>query len=376
MESWKQNLSFPEELEQLRAQVAALTRRVAALEQGAGTFSGAARSADLPAQPRREERRVGLTAVNRIGAITLALGILFFFKYAADNHWIGPVGRLIAGVIAGLCFLGFGERLRRAGQEVLALGITGCGFAILYITAYASSVFYKLLLEGASFFLMVCASGLAVGLAIRAKSQTLAAAGFAGAFLTTILLHGRSHSRLDLIYLLGFALAGIVVAVPRHWPFLVVVNTVLAVLSGFATDNSAGAVALFCLAMAAMHWAAQARAGEPGFLVDTLYVCGHALLLVAGLRFISAWTSETSIALTVASILLALYGTALLSLGVARQSNVNRLTGLTLIGLVIGKLYLYDIWQLSYGFRITAFVVLGALLLGASFIYSRWKAQS
>ena len=380
MESWNPNLSSPEELEELRALVAALTRRVAALEQGLGTFSKvesspALRSAASSSSSEVAEKRTGLTAVNGIGAVTLALGILFFFKYAADNHWIGPTGRLIAGVVAGLCFLGFGELLLRRGQGVLAVGITGCGFAILYITAYASSAFYKLLLEGASFFLMLCASALAVALAIRAKSQTLAASGFAGAFLITVLLHERLHSILDLFYLLAVALAGIIAAVVQRWPLMLVVNALLALLCAFAVETSANAFALFCLAMAALHWAARMRTREPEFLRDTLYISGHAMLLLAGLRLISGWTSQTSIALTLASILIGLYGTALLSLGVARQSNVNRLTGLTLIGLVVAKLYLYDIWQLSYGFRITAFVVLGALLLGASFIYSRWKTK-
>jgi hypothetical protein len=34
--------------------------------------------------------------------VTLVLGIAFFFKWAVDNQWIGPGGRVILGVIAGL----------------------------------------------------------------------------------------------------------------------------------------------------------------------------------------------------------------------------------------------------------------------------------
>lgn len=41
------------------------------------------------------EARVGLTWINRIGAVTLLLGAAFFFKYAVDNEWIGPAGRVI-----------------------------------------------------------------------------------------------------------------------------------------------------------------------------------------------------------------------------------------------------------------------------------------
>jgi uncharacterized membrane protein len=37
------------------------------------------------------------------------------------------------------------------------------------------------------------------------------------------------------------------------------------------------------------------------------------------------------------------------------------------------KLYLVDVWQLSRGFRITAFLGLGALLLLVSYLYSRFR---
>jgi uncharacterized membrane protein len=39
---------------------------------------------------------------------------------------------------------------------------------------------------------------------------------------------------------------------------------------------------------------------------------------------------------------------------------------------VIAKLYLYDVWLVDRLYRIVAFTVLGALLLVASWIYSRW----
>jgi uncharacterized membrane protein len=98
-------------------------------------------------------------------------------------------------------------------------------------------------------------------------------------------------------------------------------------------------------------------------------------LLVGLLRWVSAEASEISVALTVASLMLATYGIALLATGVLRNESVNRAAGLSLIGLVVVKLYLYDVWRLSYGFRITAFVALGFLLLLASFVYSRYRAH-
>ena len=40
---------------------------------------------------------------------------------------------------------------------------------------------------------------------------------------------------------------------------------------------------------------------------------------------------------------------------------------------VIAKLYLLDVWDLGRGFRITAFMALGVLLLLVSYLYSRFK---
>jgi uncharacterized membrane protein len=57
---------------------------------------------------------------------------------------------------------------------------------------------------------------------------------------------------------------------------------------------------------------------------------------------------------------------------VARRSGVHRLAGLVLTGIVILKLYLYDVWQLGRVYQIIAFVILGILLLSTSFLYSRF----
>jgi uncharacterized membrane protein len=59
--------------------------------------------------------------------------------------------------------------------------------------------------------------------------------------------------------------------------------------------------------------------------------------------------------------------------GVVRRSALDRILGLGLFALVIVKLYLLDVWSLRRGFRITAFLALGGLLLLVSYLYSRFK---
>ena len=110
------------------------------------------------------------------------------------------------------------------------------------------------------------------------------------------------------------------------------------------------------------------------------YGAGHFALLWALAMEVSSWAARNSdvqdvsnVESTGISILMAVYATALVVAGVALRSTVNRILGLGLMTLVIVKLYLLDVWSLSRGFRITAFLALGGLLLLVSYLYSRFK---
>src|SRR5947209_19290892 len=72
------------------------------------------------------------------------------------------------------------------------------------------------------------------------------------------------------------------------------------------------------------------------------------------------------------SILYAIYAVALIGIGVGTRSAINRIAGLALIGSVVVKLYLFDVWQLSRLHRTLALVALGILLLSTSFLYSQF----
>lgn len=110
------------------------------------------------------------------------------------------------------------------------------------------------------------------------------------------------------------------------------------------------------------------------------YGAGHLVMLWALGLEVAGWAGRTSDPRDVAnavstgiSILMAVYASALVVTGVALRSPLNRILGLGLFALVILKLYLLDVWSLSRGFRITAFLALGGLLLLVSYLYSRFK---
>jgi uncharacterized membrane protein len=69
------------------------------------------------------------------------------------------------------------------------------------------------------------------------------------------------------------------------------------------------------------------------------------------------------------------YASALVFLGLQSRSALLRWQGLILFGLVIAKVFLYDLASLERAYKILSFLVLGAVLLAISFFYQRKLAR-
>ncbi len=65
----------------------------------------------------------------------------------------------------------------------------------------------------------------------------------------------------------------------------------------------------------------------------------------------------------------------LLTIGFTFRERILRLSGLALLLGCILKLFTYDFLELDTIYRITSFVSLGVLLLGVSWIYTRYREQ-
>ncbi len=135
------------------------------------------------------------------------------------------------------------------------------------------------------------------------------------------------------------------------------------------------------LVAAAALWAAAywVGAGTRGLVT---YVAGHVVLLWALMLEVTGWAERTAapqnltnLEATSISVLMAVYALALIAAGVLTRTFINRVLGLGLIGLVVAKLYLYDVWLLVRIYRIAAFGLLGGLLLITSYLYSRYRQK-
>ena len=167
------------------------------------------------------ETQFGLTILNRLGVITLLLAASFGFKWAVDNDWIGPAGRVAIGVLAGLVALAAGDFLWRKGQRTFAQGLTTLGVAVSYLSIYAAAAYYKLIPFQFAYVCMLSVTVLACALALRYESVAIAALGLAGGYLTPLLLNTGENRPLSLFFYVALLNLGALALVrSRHWRLL------------------------------------------------------------------------------------------------------------------------------------------------------------
>ncbi len=112
----------------------------------------------------------------------------------------------------------------------------------------------------------------------------------------------------------------------------------------------------------------QANAGEDPDARATNLVAVLATLLVS----LTLVHEVDGSLLTVA---LGIQGALMMIVGFTLADRVFRLSGLVLLGACVLKAFAYDLSELDPLFRILSFVVLGFLLLGVSFIYTRYREK-
>jgi uncharacterized membrane protein len=263
------------------------------------------------------ETKVGLTVVNRIGAITLVLGVAFFFKWAVDNNWIGPAGRVILGLIAGFATLGVGDFIWRKRQQVFAQGITAAGIGIVYLALYAAFDFYHLIPQAAAFVLMALTTVMAAALALRYNSFAIAALGLAAGFATPLLLStGEDHPWFLFSYLLLLNIVATELAKKRDWKGLETIGFIATVLiyAGWFLGNRAvrakDIATLAPLVFCAQRWRSQtpllfamaqlltAFAMTAIWLTDELRYLPLALVVAAGGLLFGQWRGYQEAVLT------------------------------------------------------------------------------
>ena len=239
------------ELEALRAQVAALTARVHALEVKAGIEpqriappavpvspkppEAAAASQAPPPPPRipsfqtapsytrmREsadlEGTIGKLWFNRVGIFALLFGVAFFLKYAFDNNWIGPSGRVALGLLAGIVVVIWSERFRSKGHTLFSYSLKAVGIGTMYLSLWGAYQIYHLVPSAVAFIAMIVVTASTVTLAITQDAEILGVYAMIGGFSTPVLLStGENHEMVLFSYVCLLDLAILIMVTFKPW---------------------------------------------------------------------------------------------------------------------------------------------------------------
>jgi len=164
------------------------------------------------------EMKLGTRWLSWVGIVMVVLGIAFFLKYAYDNAWIGPQGRLALGTIFGITALGIGERCRRKDYHILFQVLTGGGLAAFYLCVYFSFQVYHLSDQTISMILASLVTTLAVAMAVAHNAVSIAILALVGGFLSPVLLStGTNHPYALFTYIAILNLVAMGAAYFRRW---------------------------------------------------------------------------------------------------------------------------------------------------------------
>lgn len=181
------------------------------------------------AQPPRRARsasaiwdRWGSRSLAWIGGAVTLLGVVLLLVLAVQRGWLGPVPRLLCGLVFAAGLIGIGWRLRRTSSGLIGgFALTATGIATLYLDVVAATALYHYLpvVAGLLVGLVVAVAGLL--LAGRWDSPTLAIfVVLAAAACAPIITHG--DTALLVAFLLVLAWATTPVHLRHRWRWLAV----------------------------------------------------------------------------------------------------------------------------------------------------------
>lgn len=166
------------------------------------------------------EKFIGENLISKIGIAILVLAIGFFVKYAIDNDWIGPVGRVGIGLLCGGILVWVAHILRKSYAAFSSV-LVGGGLAVFYFTIALAYHQYQLFSQTTSFIFMLIITAFAVILSILYDRQELAVIALVGGFVTPFLVsNGSGNYKILFSYLLILNTGLLVIAYNKAWRLL------------------------------------------------------------------------------------------------------------------------------------------------------------
>lgn len=197
--------------------------------------SGPPRQASIPTGPVSSgpprqapdwEKFIGENLISKIGIGVLVLAIGFFVKYAIDNDWIGPIGRVGVGLLCGGILVGLAHWLRNQYTAFSSV-LVGGGLVVFYFTIALAYHQYHLFgqteatRQTAAFIIMLVITAFSVVLSLLYNREELAIIALVGGFVTPFLVsNGSGDYKVLFTYLLILNTGLLVIAYNKAWRLL------------------------------------------------------------------------------------------------------------------------------------------------------------
>ncbi|MEZ6032983.1 MAG: DUF2339 domain-containing protein [Planctomycetaceae bacterium] len=323
------------------------------------------------------ETFIGQKAFGWLAVVLFLFSATFFLRYAYQNNWIGPVGRVAIGELVGSGLVIAGARYLLNGWRRFATMLISTGIVVIYLATYSAFGFYNLLpQQHAGFFLAILILESMVA-AVFCRSAVIGMMAVIGGVLTPILMQA-DHDTYS-----------------SFFSYLAVLNFGVVVASYFQRWRAVGSVAyggtqllfwmwyegnyhpekmvwalgfqmvIFALwlsqsLVAAVHQQRTADYEELGRYVINAILGGD----------VELWRWRAQLALTV---FWTLFAIGLMWLGFRLSRSRLRWFSMVLFGITVLKLFVVDMASVQQIYRIVAFFILAMVLGLVARTYQRFK---
>jgi len=159
--------------------------------------------------------------LNYVGILALLFAVTFFLKYAFDNNWVGPRGRVGIGLLAGSALFPWSQHLLARGYKYFSEGIAGLGAAVLYLSLWAGWHYYHIFPQDIAFVAMIVVTAVTLLVAVGRNSERIAFLALVGGLITPILVStGENHELALFTYLTILGAGVLAIAWVRDWKSL------------------------------------------------------------------------------------------------------------------------------------------------------------
>jgi uncharacterized membrane protein len=384
--------------------------------------------AEISSQNFRFENFIGLRVIHFVGIILLVIGLSIGVKYVIDRQLISESMRICLAYAAGIILYLLSWRLKKNYHLFSAILFSG-GMASLYFTTYAAFVYYGFFSFAITFLVMVGLTIYTAFESIRYDRQEIAVLGMVGAYGIPFLISA-NNGRVDLFFsYIIFINAGIAfLSFRKKWKIMswlaLLISWALFISWGFfkyeAKDLWTGFILMVILFLLFMINALAYRLVRSELLtirdiqqliinnialyVSSLFLFGYGefgthlasttgcvalgMLLFALLSYLLFKTEnvlQRSLAMQavvlvamfigfywngfLVTILWVAFSIVLFGWGIITHRSWPRLAAILLMIVTLGKLVIFDSSKFTPIQKITAYLIIGALLLVLSFFY-------